>query len=268
MLHQQLGWVEKMYRLTHAFIHRSMPVPAMTWQSVDISQAKEMQPRELLNVSLEHRIPATLADLQNEIQPNLPWAEDHFRERVSGQPLNPPPSHEYWPHNRRRSTDRFRTDEKFSHTYPERFWPKEARTTWEDDGKGLHREFGMKGIRYYYGDLNDVVSLLRRDPMTRQAYLPVWFPEDTGVVHGERVPCTLGYHFIQRSGRLYCVYYIRSCDFLRHFKDDVYMAMRLTQWVAEQLPGHVPGILTMHITSFHVFEGDMPRLRGDLDETD
>ena len=66
-----------------------------------------------------------------------------------------------------------------------------------------------------YGDLDDVVTLLTNDPLTRQAFLPMWFPEDTGVVHGTRVPCSLGYHFMQRDGRLSITYYIRSCDIVR-----------------------------------------------------
>jgi thymidylate synthase len=79
-----------------------------------------------------------------------------------------------------------------------------------------------------------VIDLLRDRPTTRQAFIPIWFPEDTGAHHGERVPCTLGYHLMARDGRLKIVYYMRSCDFLRHFRDDVYMAGRLCQWVCER----------------------------------
>jgi hypothetical protein len=135
--------------------------------------------------------------------------------------------------------------------------------------------------RYPYGDLDDVVSLLAREPYTRQSYLPVWFPEDTGAVPGERVPCTLGYHFILRRGQLHCFYPMRSCDLLRHFRNDVYMAVRLTQWILEELvkvqgydEAHepvggpkpfdwssvTPGLLTMHMVSLHVFEPDIPVL--------
>lgn len=136
----------------------------------------------------------------------------------------------------------------------------------------------MEGIRYRYGDLNDVVSLLAKEPYTRQAYLPVFFPEDTGAHHGERVPCTLGYHFLLREGKLHINYFIRSCDYLRHFRDDVYLAGRLCQWIVHQLIvkeawtgateqalwGNVtPGTLTMFISSLHVFEGDLPKMRRE-----
>lgn len=246
--------------ISQMFLTQAEPVEASQWQSVDITARPEMRPRELLNCSVEVGIPSTIGGLQALVMPNLPWAEDHFMERVSGIPHNPPPSHEWWPHQQS-SNEQFRSDEKFSHTYPERFWPKEAGDDWSFARYGAHR-----GIRFEYGDLGDVVTQLQKEPTTRQAYLPVWFPEDTGAVHGQRVPCTLGYHFIIRKGMLHCVYYIRSCDFMRHFKDDVYMACRLAQWVGDRI-GADAGKLTMHITSFHIFEGDVPILEYHLDQT-
>jgi thymidylate synthase len=140
-------------------------------------------------------------------------------------------------------------------------WPKQA--AYEDvPDQGLPKErFQHWGIRYGYGDLMDVMYQLAKNPWTRQAYLPIWFPEDTGAVMGQRVPCTLGYHFLYRRERMDIVYYIRSCDLLRHFTDDVYMAARLCQWVSNMLEMHLeipvtPGDLVMHISSLHIFRGD------------
>lgn len=72
------------------------------------------------------------------------------------------------------------------------------------------------------------------------------------------------------------VYYIRSCDLLRHFTDDVYMACRLLQWVVTVLNSYddppedviVPGELVMHISSLHYFRGDYPRVQRMLEEWD
>jgi thymidylate synthase len=96
--------------------------------------------------------------------------------------------------------------------------------------------------------------------------LPIWFPEDTGSSHGGRVPCTLGYHFIRRDNVLHVVYFIRSCDYLRHFRDDIYLAVRKVMWIIKELQeigGHSdswmkvkPGTFTMHITSLHIFENE------------
>jgi hypothetical protein len=63
------------------------------------------------------------------------------------------------------------------------------------------------------------------------------------------------------------VYYIRSCDFVRHFRNDIYMTVLLQHWLLNQLqtketPGSTvwlrtqPGTFTMHCTSLHLFRGD------------
>ena len=133
----------------------------------------------------------------------------------------------------------------------ERYWPKHA---------GEHD--GPEGIRFAPGELSDVVEHLTNNPETRQAYLPIWFPEDTGVVHGERVPCTLGYHFLHRHGYLHMTYYIRSCDFTRHFRDDLYLSLRLQIYMMDCLrvqpnwEGIRPGMFVFHCVSMHCFEND------------
>lgn len=243
------------------------PVHSKYWQALDVSKYPQMAMLEVLNYSFSAPMKTTLEGLVEDIKPDLPWADDHFEERVSRIPHNPPPSHEWWPHGKQGNKE-FMATEKFSHTYPERIWPKEA------DAADLFpwKRTPHEGIRYPYGDLDDVVNLMVKDPLTRQAYLPLWFPEDTGAVHGERVPCTLGYHFIARDGLLHIVYYIRSCDFIRHFRNDIYFTARLLRWVWQELRKIDPttwndvrlGHLTMHITSLHIFARDLERLREGI----
>lgn len=243
-----------------------------TWQGQDVRDSAWGATYELQNAIICVDVAGTAREAQIVTDCNMPWAEGHFLERVSGKPLNPPPSAMDWPFTQA-GHEAVTSDTKFSHTYPERFWPKQI-PEGDEDGTMYYRR--PRGIRFYYGDLGDVVKLLAKDPQTRQAYLPVFFPEDTGVVHGERVPCTLGYHFMIRENKLNITYFIRSCDFLRHFPDDVYFAMRLAQWVRNELEsmwgadfskatgGHEDdapidlglGDLTMHMCSLHVFEGD------------
>lgn len=258
--------------LMHSLVHSAPFVDAGRWQSQSIEGRSEMTPKELRHVSFDMKVPEHMEELQRIVEPNLPWAEDHFQERVSGQPLNPAPSEAWWPFAVAGNRDH-RMGEVYAHTYPERIWPKHAGAGGSKFNLGAPDDDGNYdsdenwGVRFSYGDLNDVIDLLAKDPYTRQAYLPIWFPEDTGVVHGERVPCTLGYHFLMRLGRLDIVYYMRSCDFVRHFQDDVYMAARLCQWVADHLDGVYPGELVMHISSLHIFRGDLPRLQEILDAT-
>jgi len=242
---------------------RSYGVENDRWQSSDVSRRPGHKMREIFNtsfsVSLNHE---DYRHYQDDIEPNLPWADDHFEERVGGLPLNPGKEWKNWPYAL--SADNFRTAGKsFSHSYMERYWPKHA-----DLGKYVFEEdTPIQGIRYPYGDLSDVVELLHQDPETRQAYLPVWFPEDTGVVHGERVPCTLGYHFFYRMGYLHMTYYIRSCDFTRHFRDDLYLSLRLQLWILDQLRDQSeafknakPGNFIFHCVSMHIFQNDFRAL--------
>lgn len=245
------------------------------WQSQDTA----MPMRELRNVSFSMNLPATKEELAIETGAHLPWAEDHFLERISGEPLNPAPSEAWWPFAQKKagSTNGEHKSEgtAFSHTYPERMWPKLA-----NGGVG-HPEVAEaisshRGIRFEYGDLDDVVRQLASTPNTRQAYLPIWFPEDTGAVHGKRVPCTLGYHFAIRDGKLDITYYMRSTDLLRHFQDDIYLAGRLAQHMVQQIleltivSGYnfenpqpdplVVGEIIFHTANLHIFEGDVPMI--------
>lgn len=240
-------------------VHASDKVDVGEWHAQPTKGNKLLATRELTDVHLRIFIPETVEHLQESVRPNLPWAEEHFLERVGGEPLNPPPSHVNWPwaHANAKHQD---TAEQFSHTYPERFWPKMANV----GGKCADSErivaVPIVGIRYELGDLVDLVELLKKNPLTRQAYLPVWFPEDlTAARMGHRVPCSLGYHFMIRDSGLSCRYYIRSVDFVRHFQDDVYLAGRLMQWVASQL--HIENLyldaLYMSIGSLHLMEGDL-----------
>lgn len=242
------------------------PVYVGEWQSQrDVVGANTTY--EILNASFQMPMPQFPSEAARVTGANLPWAEDHFRERVSGDPLNPPPSNAWWPFNVNGNA-LHKSDEVFSHTYPERYWPKFANIEGETD-KGRQIFVPHIGTRFEYGDLGNVIELLQRSPYTRQAYLPVWFPEDTGSASGQRVPCTLGYQFIIREGsagkRLHVIYHMRSCDFMRHLADDIYMTIRLAHWVRDQLQGSVEdqrfagmtlGTLYFSAGSLHIFEPD------------
>lgn len=243
-------------------------VKAPRWQGVDISDKPEMAMHEVLFFSFQ--VPLAHEELdpyRQDIKPNLPWADDHFLERVCGQPLNPGKTWKTWPYAH--SADRFRDEQgQFNHNYMERYWPKYAGFTPEGKiTKAQSAASANGGIRYPYADLDDLLHHLYNDPMSRQAYFPIWFPEDGS--HSDRKPCSLGHHFIMRDNKLHTVYYIRSCDYVRHFRDDIYLTVRLTLWLLNNLrqmgPAWydvTPGTFTMHITSLHMFRNDYLRMKS------
>lgn len=249
-----------------AKLRESKTVQMGSWQSTTVN-TKALRMKELLHERVRYEIPYDLENLRAEVKPFLPWADNHFeQERISGQPINPGETFKEWryPASASQHVDGF----QFSHSYAERYWPTYAgktpggiiKTPADIRGKSPN-----VGIRHSYTGLDSVLQLLARDPTTRQAYLPIFYPEDLMAARsGKRIPCTLGYHFIFRDTFLDIVYPMRSCDFVRHFRDDVYLTCRLLLWVLDFLKANggpewvaaAPGALIMDITSLHCFEDD------------
>lgn len=274
-------------RLRNRMLNEGRRIHPGRWQGIDISKRPDAEMVELLNVDLDVDLRGieTLAHWRQEIRPNLPWADDHFAERVSGTPMNPGSEWANWPWAK--SAGGFIAGGIFNHNYMERYWPKYAgRFTapvatchdWHMAMDNMTDASPHRGIRHTYGDLDDMIELMRRDPLTRQAYLPIFFPEDTGVGDGGRKPCTLGYQFIVRPDErgqhcLHTYYPMRSCDLLRHFRDDCYLTVRLALWVLNRLREYVDddfnwnavklGSYSMHMTSLHCFIGDYMLLKKE-----
>ena len=197
------------------------------------------------------RMPENQVALQEDSGADQPWAEDHFQERISGSPLNPGKTYKYWPYNKfKEKGDSYLEGGEFTHTYMQRYFPPR-----------------LKGIKYNYGDLNNLIDHLKGHINSRQGYLPVWYPEDTGAEHGGRLPCTLGYLFFVAEDYLSCNYYIRSCDFYRHFKNDIYLTIRLAQHLYSELKAGGNnrdlklGVLNMYVANLHLFEADINRIK-------
>lgn len=209
--------------LRRELYHYGLPVKTENWQGMENPPAF----LEILNASFEAQMPETAEQAEAECNPLLPWANEHFAERVSGLPLNPPPSAERWLKGNESSLE---ANGKFSHSYPER----------------MHQV------------VFQAAELLKQDPTTRQCFVPMWTAEDnTMTLENRRVPCSLGWHFILRDGFLHCYYPMRSCDGLRHFHNDIYFAALLTQWMIKKSGINAkPGLLTFHAVSFHCFEND------------
>src|SRR5690606_30019996 len=79
--------------LTLCYLMRtqSQIVQTERWQGVSTKKDPAAATHELLNVSVSVHLQGIvkLDHWRQDIQPNLPWADDHFEERVCGQPINP-----------------------------------------------------------------------------------------------------------------------------------------------------------------------------------
>lgn len=237
---------EKIHELRSLVYEHGQIIETKSWQGLKNPPAF----KEYLHAYSVIPMTDNVDQLKGECDPFLPWADLHFQERISGAPLNPPPSHQLW----LKGNERFMSsDDQFSHSYPERFWASKVQDH-------------STGIRFSIGDYQDLITLLQKEPDTRQAYLPIWFPEDIfAATMGERVPCTLGYHFIVRNGQLDLFYPMRSCDVLRHMHNDIYMANLLALDVIRKagLDCKV-GDLHFHVTSLHCFKDDDYMLKKSL----
>lgn len=242
---------------------RAKSIRPEKWQGLKVDQ--EMV--EVFDVVLRAPIPLTVHRIELECKPDMPWAKDHFNERTGRKPTNPGSTFQDWPYYKE---DSYRKGDIFTHTYQERIWPKWANADDPIFG-GKHQNYG---IRYAYGDLDDLIQHLALNPTTRQAFLPIWFPEDTGGIHGGRVPCTIGYLFSYREGFMHITYYIRSCDYIRHFRNDVYFTARMLLYVlhrcrkVEGAPINWnkvnPGRMKIDMESLHVFKSDIYELKKRL----
>ena len=278
------GSFETIYESLRGQLLEAPVMGTKRWQGVSVEGNPHMVCKEITHVHLDANLlsedPAFYA---KDTGADVPWAEDHFQERVSGYPMNPGTQWMNWPGNivHRDGAKAFLDERgKFNHNYMERYWPKyaglvgdptESALEWRRTFSDQFRDQGSlpvanKGILYEYGQLIDVVDLLADDPYTRQAYLPIWFPEDTGG-GSKRAPCTIGYHFLMRDDRLDVNYHIRSCDLYKHFRNDLYLTIRLLLWVLDKARSRSsawasvrPGKFIMQIGSLHLFKSDWEKI--------
>ena len=207
-----------------------------TMQDKYIKGNPDYETRELQNYSY-CLLDAKSQDIPGVIQP---WADAEFEERVTDPWVRCP-------------------DGK---GYPEFINPGKA---WELR-KEVWTEYLHEGkMAYTYNELiwnNDqvtkVINRLKEDPDSRQLWISLWNPDkDPDFLGGvSRVPCSLGYGLQVRDGKLNLHYVMRSCDFATHFRNDVYLAIKFLEWVAEKT-GYLVGSFTHTIFSLHVYNKDV-----------
>lgn len=208
-----------------------------TMQDKYVKGNPDYETRELQNYSY-CLLEAKSQDIPGVIQP---WADAEFLERITDPFLRAPDGELSEPH----------------FLNPGKAWElrKEVWTEYLHEGK----------MAYTYNELiwnNDqvtkIINRLKEDPDSRQLWISLWNPDkDPDFLGGvSRVPCSLGYGLQVRDGKLNLHYVMRSCDFATHFRNDVYLAIKFLEWVAEKT-GYPVGSFTHTIFSLHVYNKDV-----------
>jgi thymidylate synthase len=104
--------------------------------------------------------------------------------------------------------------------------------------------------------IDRIINELLLHPHSRQLWLPVWSPIDETRRGERRVPCSLGYWFVNRHDALHLTYAMRSCDFYTHYANDVALASMLLHYVAKKTDLDV-GHFTHFVGSLHVYAKDV-----------
>lgn len=97
-----------------------------------------------------------------------------------------------------------------------------------------------------------IENIKKGHPANRQAFLGIWQPfNDSCVLDREEVPCSIGYCFFARHGKLNMVYFMRSLD-LFILPNDIYLSRKVLSHIAERSDLEV-GNTTFQIASLHKF---------------
>lgn len=213
-------------------------VKPKTYQNKDIENNPEFETKELI---CEQYCLTSLKDEEYlfKYSNSKDWADAEFKERITPN-VNPGEAWEL----RKDIWEQFLVNGYFDYTYSERFTDA----------------------------LNELINLLKIDPDTRRAVLPVFNGSnynDTNYYHDfVRIPCSMYYDFLVRENeigekQLNICYHQRSSDFITHFGNDVYLAYKLMQYIADNI-GVKPGYLIHTIDSLHVYRKDWQKLKNSI----
>lgn len=196
----------------------------------------------------------TILDVKSKDVPNVtqPWADEEFKERITD------PFKDY------RESDgsmnfNYLSKEKIDSLFinPGKAY-KLREEVWKEYLHNNKLAYSYNELLWKNDQLTKVINRLKEDSDSRQLWISLWNPEkDPDFLGGvSRVPCSLGYGLQVREGKLNLHYVMRSCDFSTHFPNDVYLAIKFLEYVAEQT-GYPVGNFTHTMFSLHVYKKDL-----------
>lgn len=146
---------------------------------------------------------------------------------------------------------------------------------YSDDQKRLHGAYGPRifGCNQHFSDRPDpnfhemetelynnpcrtawqsCIDILKKDPDSRQAVIPIYRPADVGAVTKD-MPCTLSLQFLIRNSQLNMVVNMRSNDLWFGGVYDIFCFTALQELMANAL--QLPlGVYYHHVGSFHIYD--------------
>jgi len=204
-------------------------VHTQTMQNKQVKDDEAFNTKELQAFSF-----AILDPSDKDMMPNisLDWCKAEIEERLSGKEINPGEAYllreDVW----KEFLIETPRGKKFEYTYAERmYWQYKA-----------------------------VLKELQIHPETRQAIIQIHDRRiDQPKMGRERVPCSLSYHLMRRNNALDIIYTMRSTDFITHFQNDIWLAIALQEWFAQQLNISL-GKFIMFASSLHIYKRDWYQL--------
>lgn len=192
--------------------------------------------REIINYSYSLTGLNELSYLFFADQQAKKWADEEFKERISQEFTNPGKA---WKLRNHIWEEFLNENGEFDYSYNERM-----------------------GISLEY-----VIAELIANPSSRQGIIGIWDPfEDIEGIGGEsRIPCSMYYQVLIRQGKVHLVYNQRSADIVTHFGNDVYLAWKLKNYIANRL-NRKPGYLFHNIGSLHAYKKDWPILKRCIND--
>ncbi|HOY80529.1 MAG TPA: thymidylate synthase [Rhodoglobus sp.] len=124
-----------------------------------------------------------------------------------------------------------------------------------DDGEHWRAGYGPR-IRSWNGEdqLENVIRLLREDPMTRQAVISIWDPASDLTSETLDRPCNNWLHFLTRDGVLNLNIAIRSNDVMWGWSGINFFEWSVLLEVVASCTGLKVGNLYFNVSSLHLYE--------------
>lgn len=217
--------IEAINEIERDIAEMGINVSSHSMQNKDVKDNEDYATLEVQNYSF------TIMDTRDKnkiVGEDLRWCHAEFTERISGLLLNPG---EAWKLREDIWNEFLNGDNKMDYTYPIRL--------------ARHEQ------------IKNVIDELRINPHSRQCIIHVHFPEDSANMRERdplvRVPCSMYYQYMIRRGKLDVIYNMRSSDFDTHFKNDIWLADALRNYICEKI-NCLPGLFSMNIGSLHRYK--------------